>query len=259
MNSIFSLQDKNIWVLGGAGYLGQAVVHTLYQQRATILCLDIGSKPQEFVNAQAFAAQVKGETFDVSQIDEIDQQLDKLLALYGVPDGIVNLVFGSTAHKLEDLSYLDFDKANQMNLTSTFAISRKLATAMSEKGSGAIVLFSSMYGLGSPYPEVYEPNLVKNPIEYGVGKAGVIQMTKYLAVHYGKQGVRCNCVSPGPFPNPIVQQSQPEFIAKLEQRSPMGRIGKSEEIAGAVAFLLADASTYVNGHNLVVDGGWTSW
>jgi len=259
MKTIFSLHNKNIWVLGGAGYLGQSVVTLLHSLGAKVICIDLAERAQEFVSSQSFDGQVRAETLDVSDIDQIDQNLDDLLAKYAVPDGLVNLTFGSTASKLEDLQYQDFDKANQMNLTSTFAICRKVGAEMLKEGKGNLVLFSSMYGMGSPYPEVYDPTLIKNPIEYGVGKAGVIQMTKYLAVHYGKGGIRCNCISPGPFPNPGVQQSQPDFVNKLAEKSPMGRIGKAEEIAGAVAFLLTDASSYINGHNLVVDGGWTSW
>lgn len=120
-------------------------------------------------------------------------------------------------------------------------------------------MFSSMYGMVSPNDEVYEAPMNKNPLEYGVGKAGVIQMTKYLAVHWAKQQLRVNCISPGPFPNPAVQQSHPDFIARLARKSPMGRIGIANEIAGPVAFLLSDISSYITGHNLVVDGGWTSW
>lgn len=101
--------------------------------------------------------------------------------------------------------------------------------------------------------------MTKNPIEYGVGKAGIIQMTRYLAVSWGKENVRCNCISPGPFPNLIVQRDNPEFVEHLAQKSPMGRIGKPDEIAGAVAFLLSDASSYITGQNLIVDGGWTIW
>jgi NAD(P)-dependent dehydrogenase (short-subunit alcohol dehydrogenase family) len=92
-----------------------------------------------------------------------------------------------------------------------------------------------------------------------VGKAGIIQMTRYLAVHWGKANVRCNCISPGPFPNPDVQQNHPDFIQRLSGKSPMGRVGQAPEIAGSVAFLLSDASSYITGHNLAVDGGWTSW
>ena len=130
---------------------------------------------------------------------------------------------------------------------------------MAKEKRGSIILFSSMYGTVSPYPDVYEAPLVKNPIEYGIGKAGIGQMARYLAVHWGKEKVRCNCISPGPFPNPEVQRTYPDFIEKLARKSPMGRIGQSEEMAGTVAFLLSDAASYITGHNLLVDGGWTAW
>ncbi|MFD1165580.1 SDR family oxidoreductase [Sphingobacterium daejeonense] len=127
------------------------------------------------------------------------------------------------------------------------------------ENKGCIVLFSSMYGLESPFEEVYIPNLINNPIEYGVGKAGIIQMTKYFGAHWGKFGVRFNCVSSGPFPNNKVQKEQSDFIEKLNKKCPMGRIGHAIEIAGAELFLLSEASSYVNGHNLIVDCGWTIW
>jgi NAD(P)-dependent dehydrogenase (short-subunit alcohol dehydrogenase family) len=78
-------------------------------------------------------------------------------------------------------------------------------------------------------------------------------------VHYGPRGIRCNAISPGPFPNPTIQANQPAFIDRLSKKVPLGRVGQSPEIAGAVAFLLSDASTFVTGQNLAVDGGWTIW
>ena len=84
-------------------------------------------------------------------------------------------------------------------------------------------------------------------------------MTKYLAVQWAGDGIRCNCISPGPFPNKKVQNDHPDFIDRLSKKVPMGRIGSPQEIAGPVLFLLSDASSFVTGHNLVVDGGWTVW
>jgi NAD(P)-dependent dehydrogenase (short-subunit alcohol dehydrogenase family) len=116
-----------------------------------------------------------------------------------------------------------------------------------------------MYGSVSPDPRVYEAPMNVNPVEYGVGKAGIIQLTRYLAVHYGKFNVRCNCISPGPFPNPNVQQQHPEFVARLANKVPMGRVGSAEEIAGAATFLVGNGATFITGQNLFVDGGWTAW
>ena len=130
---------------------------------------------------------------------------------------------------------------------------------MRSAGAGSIVNVASMYGIVSPQPAAYagSPDF-HNPPAYGAAKAGVIQYTRYAAVHLAPDGVRVNAISPGPFPSPSVQED-PAFIAGLAARVPLGRIGRPEDLVGPLVFLLSDASRYVTGHNLVVDGGWTIW
>ncbi|MCF0069509.1 SDR family oxidoreductase [Dyadobacter sp. CY261] len=259
MKNLFSLEGKQIWVFGGAGYLGQSVVMALYDLGAQVLCVDLGERAAEFVAEAGLEGKVTPASADIADIPACEQQVNQWIDQQGVPDGLVNLTAFTTAKTMDGLDEVDFDRINHGNLTATWALARQVGNAMVAQGRGSIVLFSSMYGSVAPDPKVYEAPMNKNPIEYGVGKAGIIQMTRYLAVHYGQAQVRCNCISPGPFPNPQVQQNYPDFIARLSAKSPLGRIGRSPEIAGAVAFLLSDASSYVTGHNLAVDGGWTSW
>ncbi|RRA98027.1 SDR family oxidoreductase [Larkinella rosea] len=255
----FGLQGKEIWVIGGAGYLGQATVQLLQAAGARVLCADLENRAFDFVEKSGFDAQVTPATLDIRQGSAISAFVTEQIQNRGVPHGLVNLAFASTGKKLEELTEQDFDEVNHGGLTATFLLARAVGQEMAKLGRGSMVLFSSMYGSVSPDPAAYEAPMNKNPIEYGVGKAGIIQMTRYLAVHWGRQGVRCNCISPGPFPNPAVQQNEPIFVERLSQKTPLGRVGQSPEIAGAVTFLLSDAASYITGQNLFVDGGWTSW
>lgn len=257
-SNIFSLEDKDIWVFGGAGYLGQATVKLLLESEAKVLCADLQDRAKQFaitLNDRKLTA----ATLDVRNEKEMNDFVDSQMRERGVPYGLVILTYGSTSKHFEDLTGQDFDDVNHAGLTSTFLLARKIGTAMQEAGRGNIVLFSSMYGSVSPDPRVYELPMNVNPVEYGVGKAGIVQMTKYLAVHWAKKGIRCNCISPGPFPSPAVQKKESAFVGRLELKVPMGRVGKPEEVAGTVAFLLANASGYITGQNIFVDGGWTIW
>ena len=115
-----------------------------------------------------------------------------------------------------------------------------------------------MYGIVSPNPVIYDGTDYANPVNYGAGKAALLQLTRFAAVHLAGKGVRVNAISPGPFPSPAVQRNT-TFIKRLEEKVPLGRIGQPEELKGAVVFLASDAASYITGHNLVVDGGWTIW
>ncbi len=255
---VFQLRGREIWVFGGAGYLGRPTVSLLSGLGADVFCVDLENRAQDFVESAGLGKNVTPKTLDLREGEAIPRFVAENIEARSVPHGLVNLTFASTSNELDELTERECDDSKHDGLTSTFLLAREIGVEMAKLGRGSLVLFSSMHGSVSPDPRLYEIPMNKDPIGHGVTKMGIVQMTRYLAVHWGRDNVRCNCISPGPFPNPSVQSGHPQFIEQLVQKSPMGRIGRPEEIAGAVAFLLSDAATYITGQNLSVDGGWNA-
>jgi NAD(P)-dependent dehydrogenase (short-subunit alcohol dehydrogenase family) len=250
---------KSVWITGGAGYLGSAITRALDAQGARVLCLDLPGKAAALVAEHGLKNTVP-LALDVNDAVSLPAAITDLIAAHGLPDGVAHLAFASSSgHRLEDLPSEEFQKTFDRSLTPTFVLCRALAEPMKLRGSGSVVLFASMYGIVAPDPRIYAAPLTPNPIDYGASKAALLQLARYLAVHYGPHGVRFNCVTPGPFPNPAVQSSHPGFVGELAKKTALNRIGTNTEIVGPALFLLSDASSYVTGQSLVVDGGWTAW
>ncbi|MCC6415179.1 MAG: SDR family oxidoreductase [Opitutaceae bacterium] len=254
-----SLENKTIWVTGGAGYLGSAITLQLDAHCAKVLCIDLPGKAAALVHDHHLR-RTEPCALDVTEVDGAPAAIAALVEQHGLPDGLVHLPFASSSGRtLDELPVAEFRHTFDATLTPTFVFCRELAERMKARGSGAFVLFASMYGLVAPDPRLYQLPMKPNPIDYGAAKAAIIQLTRYLATHYGPAGLRFNCVTPGPFPNSAVQKSEPRFIADLGQKTALRRIGQNHEIAGPTLFLLTDSASYVTGHSLVVDGGWTSY
>ena len=254
-----SLTNKRIWVLGGAGYLGSAITEALDNEGARVLCVDLGDKAEKFVEERNFQ-HTTAISQDVFQIEALEGFVERLVVEHGVPDGIVNLAaYSSRGKTLENISVEDFQAPYLKSNTSYFVISRAVAERMKTQNGGSIVLFASMYGAVAPDPGIYTPPMAPNPIDYGASKAGILQMARYMAVHYGPFGVRVNCITPGPFPNPMIQKADPKFIERLSAKTPMKRVGQNSEIVGPTLFLLSAGASFVTGHSLDVDGGWMAW
>lgn len=254
-----SLHRKHIWVIGGAGYLGSAITMALDAAGVNTHCLDLSGRAERLVTQHQLSRTIP-HTFDVSDVEGQDSFVDRLIADHGIPDGVVNLAFASSSGRtLEQLTPGEFQATLTNALTPIFAVTRVLAERMKKRSRGSLVLFSSIYGVVAPDPRIYRQPMAPNPIDYGASKAAILQMARYFAVHYGPVGIRCNCVTPGPFPSPTIQSSQPAFIKDLENKTALRRIGSNSEIVGPALFLLSDSASYVTGHSLVVDGGWTAW
>lgn len=262
LSDLFQLNSRVTWIVGGGGYLARPVCQLLAELGAHLVIAD---RRIEAAEEAATALQSLGHTHleaasvDVGDESSVAQAVEAIQKRYGKLDIAVNMTAYSTGKAMDAMTGDDFLAGVKVTLGGSFLIAKHAAAVMLPRKAGSIVHFASMYGVVSPDPSIYAPKWSVNPVDYGAGKAAVLQMTRYQAVMWGPSNVRVNAVTPGPFPNPIGQGADPEFLAKLSKKAPLGRVGKSHEIAGAVAYLASDASSYMTGQQLIVDGGWTAW
>lgn len=258
---MFNLTGKVVIVAGGAGYLGGAVCRGMVKQGASVVVADLDLERAEQLvknlNAMENTAQCLAHSLDLREETSIDALIGRVCTDLGRLDVLVNAIYAPHGPDSDEITPQYFTESLGSNVTGGFVLARQAKTKMTNGGS--VIFFSSMYGRVAPDPRVYEKPMLPNPIEYGVAKAGIEQMIRYLAVSWAPEGIRVNGVSPGAFPNPMIQKAHPDFVKRLANKVPMGRIGKAEEIVGAVVFLASDTASYVTGQIIVVDGGWMVW
>jgi gluconate 5-dehydrogenase len=261
--SCFDLTGKGIGLTGGGGHLGRALALGLVEAGAVVV---IGSRnvgPLASALAEAKSRNLPGrlitQVTDITDRQSVASMIAGIQREAGQVDGWINNAYSGSGGLLLDATFEQVQHTLTVGFTATFQALQLAAQAMIPKQKGSIVNVASMYGCVSPQPATYRTNpQLHNPPAYGAVKAALIQLTRYAACHLAGQGIRVNAISPGPFPSAPVQENQ-AFMRELEARVPLGRIGRPQELVGATVFLLSDASSFVTGHNLVVDGGWTTW
>jgi NAD(P)-dependent dehydrogenase (short-subunit alcohol dehydrogenase family) len=261
---MFRLDGQVILLTGAAGHLGTAMALGLAAAGAeTIL---VGRK-QEPLDALCRAIEEQHQAAahalpaDLYSDEDLARLIDRLRERFGKLHGLVNNAYSGRVGPVPSIGGDDFAAAARLNLAAPFLLAQALAPllragALARNNSSSIVNIASMYGKVSPVPAVYGTTGLNNPAHYGATKAGLLQLSRYLACNLDPAHIRVNSLSPGPFPNP---SNSPEFIRTLAERVPLGRIGEPAEIVGPLVFLLSDASSYVNGADIAVDGGWTAW
>ena len=257
-----AFEGQGIGVSGGGSHLGRAIALGLAGAGATVVIFGRRQAPLDETAGLACDLPGKILTEVANQHDDQDLErvLDRIEKEAGSIRGWVNNACSGPSSPFMDLDRGAVEESVERTLADVIMAAEAAAKRMVAKGQGgAIVNIASMYGLVSPQPSTYRRHPeFHNPPAYGAAKAGVIEFTRYAACHLANHDIRVNCVSPGPFPtNKVCREG--EFIDELERRVPLGRIGKASELAGPVAFLLSPMSSFVTGHNLVVDGGWTTW
>ncbi len=242
------LNGKVILVTGGSGLLGKAMVAHIADNNGIAINGDIDAQTNPKYHSLCL---------DITNSESISEGIQHIVSIYGRIDGLVNNAYPRTSdwgNKFEDVTLDSWQKNVDSQLNRVFEITQLVIKEMKkQKIYGSIVNIASIYGVVGNDFTVYEGTNLTSPAAYSAIKGGLINFTRYLASYFGQDHIRVNCVSPGG----IFNNQSAIFVNNYEKKVPLKRMGQPEDIAPAVTFLLSDESSYITGHNLMVDGGWS--
>jgi NAD(P)-dependent dehydrogenase (short-subunit alcohol dehydrogenase family) len=249
---LFDLSGRVAVVTGGLGQLGSEYVRGLEGRGMKVAVWDVAAD----------------EPVDVTDRGSIEAALERLVDEHGVPHLLVNNAAidappdapAEEVGPFETYPEASFDRVMDVNVKGTLLCCQVVGGAMAREGRGSIVNISSIYGLLSPQQDVYEfrrrgGDAFTKPVAYSVSKSAVLNLTRYLATYWAKSGVRVNTLTLAG----VFNEQPAEFLEAYTARVPLGRMAQASEALGAIVFLASDASSYMTGANLVVDGGWSAW
>jgi len=273
MDTLFGLRDRVIVVTGGLGQIGREFCRELHERGAKVAVVN-RKIPDKALLADRFPVK-DADHFDIFKADitkksELQHALAEIRERWGVPHGLVNNAGIDTqpsappevSGPFETFPEDVWREVVEVNLTGTFLACQVFGGAMAEAGRGSVVNVGSIYGMLSPVQDIYAYKAEKTgvpfikPVAYSASKSGLTNLTHYLGTYWAKKGVRVNLL----VPSGVGRDTQDkEFVANYCARMPMGRMARADEYNGALVFLLSDASTYMTGSALYIDGGWTAW
>lgn len=267
---MFCLNGKNVLIIGGRGRLGASFCRALAQNGAYVISADLSNNQHK---EEQIYKNIEQKNVDVTNELSISQLISEIYENHKKIDVFIYSVTSKTDDSYQpytDVSISGWRKIIAIELDGLFLLSQKIGKIMEKQGFGSMIFISSIYGIvgndhsiyeGSNLSDVYNPvgvasKKICSPAVYNVVKSGVISLSRYLSTYWGSIGIRVNCISPGGIHHP---DENTEFVKKYSKKVPLGRKARLDEINGALLYLASDASSYVTGHNLVVDGGWTAW
>lgn len=264
IQELANLSGRKALITGGAGHIGFAVAHALVEMGVTTALLDCDQKSLE--KKVSLLEKIKPHSAFSLPCDLHDEKITRGSAKKAIKElGGLDILIHSAGYvgtskvlgwgvPFEKQSLEAWDNAFRVNLSSLFLLVQETKNALKDSGHGSIILISSIHGMMAPNPKMYEGTSMVSPAGYGASKGGLVQMGRYLATELSPH-IRVNMISPGG-----VFRNQPGvFHERYKNNTPLGRMATEEDIQGAAVYLASDLSSYVTGHNLVVDGGYTIW
>ena len=265
INNLFSLENKVVIVAGGAGQIGIELCKVLVDMGATVIVADIDTEMvKEKIKSLNNQDKYIIKKLDVSNEENVID-FYKNISNYNIY-GLINcfhykgnsrkLDTGSNFFSsLENYPIEAWDKVHNVNLKGTFLMIKHIIPLFKNKKKGVIVNISSTYGVVSPNKHIYGDSGINSPVAYSSSKAAILNLTRYVATHYAEYNIRCNTLTPGG----VFNNQSKEFVDNYTKLVPLKRMAIANDYQGAIAFLISDASKYMTGSNLIVDGGWCSW
>lgn len=261
MSDAFRLDGKVVVLTGAGGIIGSVVVKTLLEAGARVLALDRDADILSRLGSPHDSLML--QPVDVAKPESLRAAHSMLVARWGEADALLNNAATKTENFFEPFETFplpDWNHIMDVNLTGAMLGAQVFGTPMALRGSGSIVNTLSIYGIVGPDQGIYEGSeylgrRINTPAIYSASKAGLWGLTKYLATYWGHRGVRVNAVTPGG----VYSGQNQTFVSNYSRKVPLGRMASEQDMAHAMQYLCSEASRYVTGHNLVVDGGWTAW
>jgi len=257
---IFSLKGKTVFSIGGLGRLGlpSAQAMASFGAKVVILDIDTGKAKTVLAWAKKNKHRLYYEHFDICDLDGCEASLRRLMKKYGPFHVLVNSSFPHShdwAKPLEQMTVRYLRENMDKHLNGYLWTSRVAGLLMKEsKVMGSIINFGSTYGVVANDLTIYEKTPLFGEITYSAIKGGIVNMTRFLASYFGRDGIRANCLCPGG----IFENQNPVFVKNYERKTLLKRMGMPQDILGVVVFLAGDASAYITGTTFMVDGGWTA-
>jgi NAD(P)-dependent dehydrogenase (short-subunit alcohol dehydrogenase family) len=261
MESGNRLAGKTTVVIGAAGMIGSSFAHRILEEGGGVILADRDIERGRQLAHQLRAKNPRG-TIDFLPVDSCNEDLVRKLivdaeSVAGRIDALVNAGYPRGPRygaRLEQVTYDDFCANVSMQIGSSFVTSQQFALFFKKQGHGNIVNISSIYGVVAPRFDIYDSLSMTMPVEYAVVKSGLLHLNRYLARYFAGSGIRFNCISPGG----ILDGQPQEFLDRYNAYGLSKGMLDANDLGGALVFLLSDDSRYVNGHNLIVDDGWTA-